>query len=436
MSLDPEAPLTYSRILRFYWPLALSWLFMSIESPISIAIISRLEEAKTHTAAFLMLMGLALWIESPVIDLLSTSTTLGRRREAYSVLRKFALVTMAWCTIAHAAVAATPLYGWITMDLLRLPREVVDALQLPLQIMIPWSACIGWRRFRQGILIRSGNTRAVGLGTAIRVVTMAGVGGALFVAGGLSGTVTTAIALICSVFSESVFVHWASRGAVRRLQPGGEPITLRTVARFHLPLTMTTMLTLTTGPVVGAALAKASNPVLSMAAWQVTSTLVWMHRTVVFALPEVVITLYRPGQEGRMLKRFCLWVGMVASGMLFGLWASGGDMAFFTRVLGTDAETARLAHLATGIAVLFPFINALQSFAKGTLSVHRQTIPRLAAMGVGMTVLLAGLFAGLELRLEGVVFAGLAMGLALFAELGVLAYANVRSLNQHTDTMV
>ena len=79
--MTEEAPLTSRTILRFYYPLALSWLFMAIESPIAIIILSRLPGSEVATAAFLIMMGLALWIESPVIDMLSTSTTLARNHD-------------------------------------------------------------------------------------------------------------------------------------------------------------------------------------------------------------------------------------------------------------------------------------------------------------------------------------------------------------------
>lgn len=385
--------------------------------------------AVEHTATFLVLMGLALWIESPVIDLLATSTTLCRDRQSFTVISRFVLWLMIWCTVVHAAIALTPLYDFVTVRVLSVPPEVRQLLRTPLALMIPWSACIGWRRYRQGLLIRSGRTRAVGFGTAIRMGTMAVVGFGLFLTKRLSGTELAAISLIASVFAEALFAHFVSRQAVRELpEDEGMHLEMSKLLRFHLPLTATTMLTLATLPIVSAAVAKSQGPVVQMAAWQVTTTLLWMHRTVVFALPEVIITLYKDSETVAKLRTFCLAVGAVASGILGLLWITRLDVAFFMKAVGANATTADTAHFALGLCILFPFIGALQSYARGMLTVHHLTMPRLFAVATGMAFLLFGLWTGLALGWPGVALAAFAMTIGLIAEWGVLTVANVRSL--------
>lgn len=402
---------------------------MSIESPISISLISRLPQPVEHTATFLVLMGLALWIESPIIDLLATSTTLCRDRQSFAVISRFVLWLMAWCTVVHALASLAPLYNLITNELLGVPSEVSALLRTPLAIMIPWSACIGWRRYRQGLLIRSGRTRAVGFGTAVRMGTMAVVGVLLYQTHRFTGTELAAIALIASVFAEAVFAHLASRQTVRELPASeGPPLEMSKLLRFHLPLTATTMLTLATIPIVSAAVAKSQGPVLQMAAWQVTSTLLWMHRTVVFALPEVIITLYKDQESIAKLRAFCLGVGAAASGFLALLWVARLDVVFFLRVLGAAPRTAETAHFALGLCLLFPFIGALQSYARGMLTVRHLTMPRLFAVVAGMVFLLVGLWLGLKLQWAGVAIAAFAMTIGLIAEWVVLTASNVRSL--------
>jgi len=425
-------PLTTSRILRFYIPLAASWLFMSVEAPISLRIISGLPEPKVNLAAFLMLMGMALWIESPVIDLLSTSTALTRDRKRFALISKFVWWMMGWCTAVHALVTLTPAYPWITSRILSLPQEVADVLHAPLIVMIPWSAFIGWRRYRQGILIRNGKTRPVGMGTVVRMVVAGSVGFGLAATGQVSGTMAAAIALICSVGSEALFVHFVSLPVIRALpeEVEGPDLSMRDLAKFHLPLTATTMLTLSTGPIVGAALAKSPDAVFAMAAWQVTTTVVWMHRTVVFALPEVVITLAKDSETVAKMFKFCLGVGVVSTSLLGILWLTHGDQAFLIGLLDTPVDTSVMARTAIILCVAFPLIGAMQSFARGTLTVARMTMPRLASVVVGMGLLLVGLGVGLAMKWPGVVIAAFAMNVALIGEWLALAVFNRRALAQ------
>jgi hypothetical protein len=428
-AVAPDPPvLTHRQILRFYSPLAISWIFMAIEAPISISVISRLSNAEVNTAAFLIMMSLAIWIESPVIDLLSTSTTLAKSRHSYTVLSRFVWWLIAAVTLVHGAIAFTPLYVLVTETTLGVPHEVAEAARPGMMVLLLWSAFIGWRRYLQGILIRFGRTRLVGLGTAVRVSTMAVSSLTLFLATSLPSITIAAVALMLSVAAEALFAHWASRDVIsdnlvgKDEGAGGGELDMARLAKFHLPLTATTMVMLMGGPVVSAALSRTPDAVLSLAGWQVGATLLFLMRTVVFALPEAVITLYRDAATARTLSRFCAGVGAAASGVVLLLAATQADTAFFLRVLQAEPDVAQVAHIAFLAGCLTPFVGALQSYVRGMLTAHHLTASRLLAVLASMAVLIAGLWAGLQLSIPGVVVAGLALTVALLAELGILTW--------------
>lgn len=399
---------------------------MAVESPIAVGVLSRLSAPELNTAAFLVLMGLSLWIESPVIDLLSTSTTLAKDRASVAALTRFTLGTMLLVTVVHAGVTLTPLYGWITLGLLRLPADVAEQARIGMAVMIPWSACIGWRRFRQGLLIRCGETRAIGFGTAIRMATMALVAGGLALGTSLNSVMIVATGLLASVFAEAIYAHWVSREVIRTHfrhdDPFLEPLTSQKLLKFHVPLTLTTMVTLVGLPVVSAALSQAPNPVITLAAWQIATTLIWLHRTAVFALPEVVITLAKDAQSVQALRRFCLYVGLATSGVMVLSALVGLDRWFFTTVLGAKEAPSELAHLAFVLTIATPLIGAVQSYIRGMLTAHHLTASRLYAIGVSMAVLVGLLVLGVFLRWPGVVNAAVAITASLLAELAVLSH--------------
>jgi len=424
--------LTSGRILRLYTPLALSWLMMAVESPISVAIISRLPNARIDTAAFLVLMSVSLWIESPVIDLLATSTTLALDPTRILLLRRFTLWLMLLSCAVHALVALTPLFDWLAYRVLGLDAVVGEALRVPLAIMIPWSACIGWRRFLQGVLIRHHRTRLISVGTALRVATIAIVGFSLAAAGSLPGVQIVALGLVASVFVEAVFVHWVSRETLRSVgsftEVGGKEessprLSLRRLIAFHAPLTATTLVLLSASPIVSAALARAPDAILAMAGFQVSLTLLWMLRTIVFALPEVVITLYRDAESARVLRRFCIVIGAWCTVAMLVVTLSGFDRWFFIHVLATDEPTAATAHVALLASALLPLIGALQSYVRGVLTVHHMTVARLSAVAVGLVTLGLALWIGVTAEWPGVISSAIAVTVSLAAELWVLVEA-------------
>jgi progressive ankylosis protein len=425
-----DAPITRAQILKLYLPLAASWIFMAIEAPTCVRIISNLGQGTTKdvwTAAFNVLMAYSLFIESPVIDLLSTSTTLTKSKQSFATVSRFVWLMMGWCTVVHALAVTPGIYQAITANL---NPAVAEALHLPLAVMIPWSACIGWRRYKQGILIRNGQTKVIGLGTFLRVATIFGVGFGLAAVAPISGIMICAIALLCSVFAESMFIHFAARKVIADLPesaPDETPLSLRSLSKFHFPLTVTTMVTLSTGLVVTEALKRVPDSVTAMAGWQVALTIVWLHRTIVFALPEVVITLYRGPQSEASLRKFTLGVGIGLSALMFLFAFTGIDRFIFGQLLGASPQTVETAHQAFLLQGFLPLISAVQSFARGVLTAKHQNVSRLYAVMLSLCVLVGILALGVSMGWPGVKVAAAAISLSLLVELMVLWRALVIS---------
>lgn len=417
-------PLNHKLIFRFYSPLALSWLFMAIEGPISVSIISRMAAPVVNTAAFNLLMSLALFIEAPIIDLLSTSTTLAESRRAYLSIRKFVLWLMAFETVAHAAFVLSPLYTLVTVGIMKVPEPTAEIARTGLIIMIPWSALIAWRRFHQGILIRFGRTRRVGLGTLIRVITLTTVGFTLYATRAADGVTVAATALICSVFAEAVFSFAAARPVISDVfAPGrneGQHLSFGKLAGFHFPLTATTIVMFFAMPMTTSALARSPEGQVGMAAWQVSTSILWMTRAAVYALPEVIITLGRSRQAVAALRSFTLICGLGSTLLVAVMWSSGLAEAIFRSVLKADPQTMPLAMLVFACGIPLPTIVALQSFCRGMLTLSHRTPARTAAVVVGFLVLTASLQIGIVQGFSGVVTASVGQWTSMGAELVVL----------------
>lgn len=418
------ADLTDKRLLSFYAPLALSWLCMAAEAPICLAVISRSPAGDVKAAAFQVVMAIAIFIEAPVIDLLSTSTTLCRTRSNFEVLRKFVLWLILWVTIVHAVVVFTPIYGVVTQGLLNLKPEVAEAARQPLQILALWSAAIGWRRWLQGLLIRAGETKAISIGTLLRVITVGIIAFGLHFGFNVDGPAAAAIGLMASVAVESAFVHWISRETVRKgvlSVEEGDHLSMADLARFHFPLTASTSVTLMTGPLLSWALAVSPNPVPNAAAYSLASSLIWLFRTATFALPEVVIALSSERASRPILWRFCLKVGGTLTLVMVVFWAFGLDEKWISGILGAKPELIPLAKMAFLLSLAFPILGAAASALRGFLTAARNTKSRLWAIGAYILTMGVFLLGGVSVGLPGIVTVCLALLAAQAAELASLA---------------
>lgn len=400
---------------------------MAFEGPISVALIARKPEAVLGTAGINVLMALAIWIESPVIDILSTATALSGDRRAFRILQRFTYYTMIWVTVAHALVAYPPVYRFVTHTILGLDPQVADVVWMPFACLVPWSAMVGWRRYRQGLMIRQGQTRAIGVGTFIRVAMVSIVGFALLQTS-LPGLMVAALALLASVTSEAIFMQFASRQIIRELpEEEGDAITMRQVFRFHLPLTGATMVTLSALPMVSAAVSRTPDSVVALASWQLAFTLQWLFRTITFALPEVVITFMRRPDSSAILRRFSYGVGWSLSIAMLAFALSGLDQWVFTNILAAEPHLLSQAKLGLILCSGLPLINAAMAYCRGILTARHRTSARLYAMGVAMVSLIIGLVAGVVAKWPGVVVASVALTLSQVVEWIALMIAVRRS---------
>ena len=168
----PAPALTYQHIATFWLPLAGAWLMMAVEGPYLAAIIARLGHPTENLAAFGVAFAFAIIIEAPVIMLMAASTALVQDGPSYLALRRFSYRLSATLTLIQLIAVLPPVFGWIAGSLVGLPLDVARLAHHGLAIMLPWPIAIGYRRFRQGLLIRHNLTRRVAYGTALRLGSM------------------------------------------------------------------------------------------------------------------------------------------------------------------------------------------------------------------------------------------------------------------------
>jgi progressive ankylosis protein len=198
----------------------MQWFMMAAESPFLAAVIARMEEPTYNLAAYGVAFAIAILVESPVIMLMSASTALVEDAASYRRLRAFAAMLNAGATLMLLFLLIPPVYDVAMGTLLGLPEQVSGRVYGALWIMLPWPAAIGYRRFLHGVLIRSGRTRKVAYGTAVRLVAMFATAVGLYAWGGVPGAWLGAAALSVGVCVEAVAARVMAASAIRELLQG------------------------------------------------------------------------------------------------------------------------------------------------------------------------------------------------------------------------
>jgi hypothetical protein len=402
-----------ARVVSAWWPLALSWLVMAAEGPALSAVAARLPNPEVNLAAFGgVVYPLALIIEAPIIMLLSASTALSKDWDSYQKLKRFMMVMGGALTVAHVLVAFTPLYDLVVVQIIRPPAEIVEPSRLGLMIMVPWSWAIGYRRFKQGVLIRFGHSRAVGLGSLVRLTADGLVLAAGYLIGTIPGTAVAATALAVGVLSEAAFAGLRARSVIenelQEAPPVEEPLTFPSFVDFYTPLAMTSLLRLLAEPVSSAALSRMPRALDSLAVWSVVNGFVFLLRSLGMAYSEVVIALLDEPRSSRSLRRFMIGLTTVVTLGLLLVAATPVSMVWFERVTGLRTELALFSRRALWIALLMPGINVLQSWYQGLLVFSRHTRAITEAVAIYLVISSGILIAGAALDLIPGLYVGLA----------------------------
>lgn len=360
------------RIFAVWWPLAASWLMMGLEVPLVSAFLARLPEPERHLAAFGgVAFPLAFIIEAPIIMLLSASTALCKDYASFVRVRSFMFVAGAGLTVLHLLLVLTPLYDLVVVGILKAPEPLHEPARRALLFMTPWTWAIAYRRFHQGVLIRFGASKRVGLGTVVRLLANALVLSIGAAWGGLEGAALGGLAVSLGVLAEASFVGAVTRsivrGPLRSATSNDPPLDARRFAAFYAPLAVTPLLFHLAMPMATAAMSRMVSPVQSLAVWPVVNGLVFLLRGMGFAFNEVVVSLLDEAGARRELLRFAFALAGFTTSVLVLMSATPLDALWFTQVAGLEAPLTDLAARALPIAALMPALSVAQNWFQGNL---------------------------------------------------------------------
>jgi progressive ankylosis protein len=420
----------YKHIFLFWLPLEVTWLMMALEGSFLSAVIARLAEAKFNLAAFGVAFAITLFIEAPVLMLVSASNSLVRDWQAYTKMRHFSLGLITVVTGIMGLGLWPPFFYFITRELIGLPERVAQLThQASLILMaVPWA--IGYRRFYHGILIQHDSTWLVAAGTGIRLTAMALTGIVLFLFSPWPGACVGAWALTTGVVIEALASRLMAGKIIRWLRSGDQTsfsatrvLTYRDISAFYFPLALTSMLALGINPVISYFLAQGRMAIESLAVWPVLQALLLIFMSFGLSFQEVTIALLGDHLENyKLLRRFALGLLFLTVG-LFSLFSfSSLSLLWFQRVSGLAPELAAFVQKPLQILAPLPALWMALTFQRSVLVKARRTAFITWATGLDILLMVIVLILSIHYwALIGVVAAALALVVGRLGSIAFLA---------------
>ncbi len=376
--------LTYKKIFFFWIPLAATWLMMATEGPFLAAIIARLANPKFNLAAFGVAFSFAVFIEAPIIMIMSASTALAKDRDSYIKLRNFTFVLNGITTLVLLIFIIPPIFYFITQRLIGLPENVAKLTHQAFIVLIPWPGAIGYRRFYQGILIRSNLTRRVAYGTITRLaaIVMTSLTCYLFfdLNGAIIGTLSLAVAVSAEAVTSRIMAHTSVRRLLLKERESGRseetPISYRYITKFYFPLALTSILSIGVHPMVTFFMGQSRMPIESLAVLPVILSLVFIFRSIGLSFHEVGIALLgKNNQNFKPLRNFAFGLGIVLVGLLSLITLTPFSYIWFHKISGLSTELTIFAKFPAQIAILLPGLTVLISLQRALLINNKKTKP-------------------------------------------------------------
>jgi hypothetical protein len=386
-------------ILRFWVPLAATWLMMSAEGPYIAAIVARMPDAVRNLAAYGVAFSLAWMAEAPIMMLLTASNALVRDRQSFLAMKSFTYLLVAATTLFVAVANVPVVFRVFTRDIMALPGDVAELVHIAMLILVPWPGAIGYRRFYQGLLVRHRMTRRVAYGTVIRLTSMSASAAILALTTSLHGSTIGAIALTTGVVCEALASRFMARHLVRTLLAAMEParkapLTQQSIAQFYFPLALTSIVSMTTGPLLTFFMGHSRNPIESLAVLPIVQNMVFIFRSGGVAYQEVGVALTGDhGEHERQVARGAFFLGVCASLALALLTLTPMFDVWLLDISGLSPSLASVAVLPAQLLVLLPLMEYFLAFQRsrfilsgGTRLITMATVTEVTTLAVTLVV--------------------------------------------------
>jgi len=421
--------LSRGEVLRLWGPLAFTWIVMGVEAPMLTALIARLPDSTVNLAAYGIAISLLLFCEAPVLVIVSASIALVQDRDSMQKFWNFCVVHTVAVATVMVLLSRDFIFKLTIARVMELPPGTPEQIKSSLLILSPVPIAVAHRRFFQGILIRSGNTRSVAWGTVGRISAIILSAAGFFRWSDLTGVEIGSAALLCGVIAEAVFCRWMAAEAVDELRKESAPDPTRVlhhlqIAKFYYPLAISTIIVLTVQPIVCAFLSHSKLPLESLALFPVLNSLTIIFRSCGLAYQETAVALLGrdPKAIGR-LKECAKLIGFGASTALAAIVLTPLSRLWFESLGGLRPEMVELSRLPAAILVLSPLVTTWVCFERAACIARGETKLTALSGAVELGGVALCMFIGVELvQAIGIVVSSVALLLAGAASGWLLTY--------------
>ncbi len=415
--IERERTASLPELLRFFAPLAVTWMLMMFTHTVISAGLARTYDPAIATAAYAIALNFGEIFEAPLVMIRQTGVAFITGRLSFQTVRKVTFITIAIFMIIVLTIAYIPPFTrFMFQEVLGVCDDLYAATLLGFRITLLFPLVSGLRSLYQSVILVNRRTLYISLGVLVRVsfVTLVVLG--LVRTRIVPGVLVGAIAIVGAVIAEAVPAYFFSS----RLQTEpGSPVATLAVWRFYLPLIASSLFVSMGRPFINAGLSRMPQATISLAAFNVASSLAGMLISPSYNLHQLTMVFGRSKNNLPLVRRFAIGFSLATTGLLLLIALTPLGAWILTGPVDIPQELLAPTQLALRVMALFPLLIGWLEYNTGVLLLNQAS----KLVGLAKTLNLVSTIAFvlvLAPNLPGALAAPLAQAVGLLGEGWVL----------------
>ncbi|QOR36240.1 hypothetical protein IMX26_05355 [Clostridium sp. 'deep sea'] len=367
---------SYSELIAFFLPIALSLMIMMSTHSVVSSALARTTDAAIAIASYSVAKSVSNMFQSPCITLRRLCVARFKSKESFDKVLKLTGITLIISLIAMGVIVFTPLSKFVFLKLIGVSEELLPHTIRAMTILFFMPLLAAVRSIYQGVITVCRKTYLLTIATAVRAVVMFSLAAIITNTQFITGSIIGSVLMISGILTEAVFAFIFGKKYLKQLpqtSPDKDELDFGGLWLFFIPLVVAQFAMTWGQPSVNAGLARAVNPEVSLAAYQVGRSFAWIFIGMFGRVHQLILVFAKNKESWLKVRRFALVLGISQAIILMIIAVTPIGEWILTNIIGVDQELMVMS-MSTIFSLSFvPFILSQTEIYAGLLIKNNKT---------------------------------------------------------------
>lgn len=387
ITIEEDDGVSLKEQFSFFIPLATTQFLIMITHSLFNAGLARLPAPAIYISAFAVAKSLMHLLQSPIMMVRQTVTSLISNQMSYYEVRKFVMMVVAFVVWLLIIFSFSGLSRWVFENIMGVTGDILDKSVIMLRILIFFPVAVTIRNFLQGVTIKYNMNPIITVATIARIIFVVLVIYFINKITFLSGAVIGGLMFLGAVIVEAVVIFVGSRLFIKNIAAGfdemkngngsfrGTYIDSDMIFIFFWPLIVTSFLRTMAIPIINMGLARTVNPEIALSTFAVSWSVGMIILSPIFMFHQIPIYYLdlRGTHNFKAVKKFAIYMGLFLTICLIIISFTDIGYYIFNNMIGVNEQITYKSLTVLKVMILLPGILLGREFYWGLLLKRQKT---------------------------------------------------------------